>query len=240
VKTVACANRRVQEIISKRAAEAGIEVRTTLVHCGVDTARLVYRSSHATAAPAHLVTVGRLIATKGYLTILEAAATVLTRDRSVRWTLVGDGPLAAEIVNDARFVELSPRLELAGALDHEAALELISRATAFVLPCEEGARGESDGIPVALMEAMALGVPIVTTLVGGISELVIPMRTGFVVPPRDGPALAAAITSLLYHREPSELERIRRTARLMVEEQFDLQRQAEVLLEILDPSGKSS
>jgi glycosyltransferase involved in cell wall biosynthesis len=179
------------------------------------------------------VTVGRLVATKGYWTILEAAHTLMRRDPSLRWTIVGDGPLRGAIEADERFQRLSGRLQLVGALGHEATLDVLrDGATAFVMPCERSQTGESDGIPVAFMEAMALGVPVITCAVGGIAELVEEGETGFLVQPRDPPALVAAVEHVL-HGDPAGLDRVRRAARDRIEHEFEINGQAQVLVSLL-------
>lgn len=214
---------------------ASVNPRTKVVHCGVDTKRLQYRPLRRVASPPHLITVGRLIATKGHWTILEAAANLMSRDPALQWTIVGNGPLRDALAHDPHYAEFAPRICLAGAMDHDATLARVAEAAAFVLPCEEGTRGESDGIPVALMEAMALGVPVVTTHVGGIAELVVPDVTGFVVPPKDAPALTDTLTDLLYTASPAAIAHICDAARRKVERDFDLMAEANALIQFIQP-----
>ena len=233
VAAVACANRGLRERLDRFVTPA--ELRTGTVHCGVNTHTLKFGPSRPADGARHLVTVGRLVATKGYWTILESAIELMRGDLSLRWTIVGDGPLRNSLAHDARFVELFPRMKLVRALDHADILTLLGRATAFVLPCEQSQMGDSDGIPVALMEAMALGVPVVTTATGGILELVVPNETGFIVEPKDAPGLVETLKELLYTARPSEIDRIRVAARRKVELEFDLFLEAQALLELLKP-----
>ena len=230
---VACASRNVRQTVERLAA--GRPVRTGIVHCGVDLSETTFRDEHPAGGRRGLVTVGRLVATKGYWTILASAHDLLRRHPELHWTLVGDGPLRDALRADPRFADLTPRLVLAGALDHAQTLDLIRTADAFVLPSERAADGDSDGIPVALMEAMGLGVPVVTTAVGGIPELVVDGDTGLVVPESDPAALTGALERLLYSEASDDVERMRRAARAKVEREFESSGQAEALLELLRP-----
>jgi glycosyltransferase involved in cell wall biosynthesis len=229
---IACANRGLQDAIQSLAQRP---LDTPIVHCGVNTRELPFRTrrSAAGARGPELVTVGRLVPTKGYWTILDAAQQIMAANPALTWTLIGEGPLEDELLSDTRFRDLAPRLRLAGGLDHAETLALIERASAFVLPCEAAADGDSDGIPVALMEAMALGVPVITSLVGGIAELVTDGETGFLVPPSDADALAAAIQRVLDPGSTKECERVCAAARAKVEQDFDLHGEAARLVELL-------
>jgi glycosyltransferase involved in cell wall biosynthesis len=233
IAAVACANRGVQRGVDRHAAPA--TVRTEIVHCGVDTRVLTSSAAWAPGDLPHIVTVGRLVATKGHWTILESAVSLMRRDDALRWTIAGDGPLYEQLTQDPRYLELSPRMTFTGAMDHAVVLDLVGKATVFVLPCEQGADGESDGIPVAVMEAMALGVPVVTTPIGGIPELVIPGENGFLVAPKDARGLTETLEKILYEALPSDIERIRDAARRKIELEFDLLCEAGVLIKLLEP-----
>jgi glycosyltransferase involved in cell wall biosynthesis len=140
-------------------------------------------------APARVVAIARLVEKKGLEVLVRAAAKL---DPSVVVEIVGDGP------ERARLGELANgRVRFLGALPHAEALARLRGATAFALPCRELPSGDRDGLPVALVEAMSAGVPVVTTPVGGIGELVRDGATGLLTPPGDADALAAALAALL-------------------------------------------
>jgi glycosyltransferase involved in cell wall biosynthesis len=232
VAAVACTSRSVQESVDRHAAPR--RVRTAVIHGGIDSSAVRFTPERPHTTDTQLVTVARLVATKGHWTNLEAAAWLMDRYPSLRWTVVGDGPLRERLAEHASRLGLRGRFTFAGALAHDATLSLLEQADAFVMPCEEDERGGSDGIPFALMEAMAAGVPVVTSPVGGIRELVQPGETGFLVAPRDPSAVIAAIEHLLDEDESPALERLRTAARTKIEREFDLSRQARVLLELLE------
>jgi glycosyltransferase involved in cell wall biosynthesis len=137
--------------------------------------------------PARVVAIARLVEKKGLDVLVRAARRL---DAVVE--IVGDGPDRGRLEGLA-----GAGVRFTGALEHGAALERLRGASAFALPCRELASGDRDNLPVALVEAMAAGVAVVTTPVGGIPELVRDGETGLLVAPDDDEALAVALARLL-------------------------------------------
>lgn len=167
-----------------------------VVHCGVDTDALALRP----AAEGHgdgrfrVVCVGRLVAVKGQLLLLEAIAELRHDGRDVDLELVGGGPLRAELEAAARRLGIGERVEIAGALGHPKVLERVRDADVFCLP------SFAEGVPMVLMEAMALGVPVLSTRVMGIPELVHDGVSGLLVAPGSRDELVAALRRLIEDR----------------------------------------
>jgi glycosyltransferase involved in cell wall biosynthesis len=109
--------------------------------------------------------------------------------------------------------------------------QILSEASVFVLPSVVTARGDRDGIPVALMEAMAVGLPVVSTRVSGIPELVVHGVTGLLADEKDAPGLADAITRLF--NDPAAAQAMAAEARRKVEQEFDVAREAQKLLDAM-------
>jgi colanic acid/amylovoran biosynthesis glycosyltransferase len=143
--------------------------------------------------PGLVLTVARLVEKKGIGDLIEACRLLGDRHQpyrapfGVRLEVVGDGPLrealedrAKRLGVDAVFRQMLPQEEL---------LRFYRRAAVFCLPCVVASSGDRDGLPTSVLEAMALGVPVVTTAVAGLSELVVDGRTGLVVPEHDPPAI---------------------------------------------------
>lgn len=232
VAAVACISRDVQRVL---AAEAPW-VRTRVVHCGVDAAalsavgdRLAWASGSGTP---RFVTVGRLQETKGYRTVLRAAEQLVLLEMAFQWDIVGDGPMRGEIQDFVARNDLVRQVVLHGAQGHQATLEHMAGATALVLPCQHTPARLGDGIPVVLMEAMAMGTVVVTSPVGGIPELVDDGRTGLLVPPEEPEALAELLGELAT-ADPGSLNEIRQAARRTVAQRFTLTRQVERVAELL-------
>ena len=172
---------------------AGVEV----VRHGVDTAALRQKAAERAAVRAELgigdddllaVTVANLRTSKGYPTLLAAARLVFDADAQVRFVAAGQGPQEAELRALVAELELGDRFRLLGYVPDAA--RVVAGADLFVLASEH------EGLPLAVMEALALGVPVVATNVGGVPELVEDGTNGLLVPPRDPAALAAAVLAL--------------------------------------------
>ena len=163
-----------------------------------------------------VLSVGRLVVTKGMRTVVEACAHS-TADAD--WLVLGDGPLRAELETQAQ-ERCGGRLRFGGAVEHDAVRAALAAATVFVLPCETTSAGDRDGLPVAIVEALAAGVAVVSTPVAGIPEVVREGESGLLVAPRDPRALARAVDRLL--ADPGLRRRVA-DGGLRVAEDYDLQ-----------------
>jgi len=170
--------------------------RLTVVPCGLDLRQLRPPDDDARVSGA-ILAVGRLAPLKGFVHLIDACA--LLRDRGVKLTcdIIGDGPLRAELERQIVAKDLADVVRLRGALDQSDVRASLSRAELFVLPSVRARDGDQDGIPVALMEAMAMEVPVVTSRLSGIPELVVDGVSGLLVEPGDVPGLAEAMQRLL-------------------------------------------
>lgn len=163
-----------------------------VVRNGVDLSR--YRPRRAGGASDPLVlTVARLVDKKGVDVVVEACARSAA---AASWLVIGEGPRRAAL--ERRSAEAcAGRVGFTGAAGAGEVAAALARATVFALPCRVASDGDRDALPVALVEAMAAGLPVVTTAVGGIPELVRDGESGLLVPPDDPDALAVAIDRLL-------------------------------------------
>jgi glycosyltransferase involved in cell wall biosynthesis len=176
--------------------------------------------------PGLVLSVARLVEKKGLRDLIEACA-LLHRGSTpaglgLRLEVVGGGPLRGELRALAERLGVNARF--LGPLPQEAVLERYRRASVYCLPCVVAGSGDRDGLPTSVLEAMALGVPVVTTPVSGLPEAVIDGRTGLLVPEHDPKALAAAIERLMCDDELAA--RLAAEARRHVEASFALERSA--------------
>ncbi len=166
-----------------------------------------------------IASVGRLVPKKGFPTLLEAAARLRDQGVAFRCEIAGDGEMKGEIEQRIESLRLGDRVVLRGALSHGDVRGLLGAADIFALPARIAADGNRDGLPVVLVEAMAFGVPVVSTPVVGIPEAVEDGVTGLLVPEQDPAALAGAIRRLLDDRGAAL--KLGAEARRRVEQRFD-------------------
>jgi glycosyltransferase involved in cell wall biosynthesis len=171
----------------------------TTLRMGVPEAWLV-EAPDPSVDPHLVVAVGSLVPKKGHQVLLAALATCPT---PYRLEVIGAGPLEPTLVAQARSLGLADRVRFLGLLDEEDVRSRMRRAWVVVLAAVVDPSGDRDGIPVALMEAMASGVPVVSTRVGAIEELV--EGAGVLVTAEDPDALAAALEDLCVPERRTEL-----------------------------------
>ena len=193
------------------------------VYHGADLGRFQF-GPYGLAKPPLVLAVARLVEKKGLDDLIRACALLRSRRRVFRCRIVGSGVLRDRLESLIRQEYLDKLVSLEGEADQDEVLYWYRQAKVLVSPCVVTSDGDRDGIPNALVEAAACGVPVVSTRVSGIPELVKHGRTGLLVPPRDPLALADAIDALL---QSSQLrEELRVGARRHVEAAFDLHRNA--------------
>jgi colanic acid/amylovoran biosynthesis glycosyltransferase len=164
--------------------------RIHVVHCGLD-ARFLGRELTSVPDARRLICVGRLAEQKGQLLLIEAAGRLAAEGLAFEVVLVGDGPMRGPIEALIDRLDLRGHVRLAGWLDTEQVRDEVERSRALVLP------SFAEGLPVVLMESLALGRPVIGTYIAGIPELVIPGVNGWLVPAGSVEALTDAIREVL-------------------------------------------
>jgi glycosyltransferase involved in cell wall biosynthesis len=225
VVTVCDANRR---YIEHELAGRGLR-NLHVLRNGVDIDR--FHPRHRAPDPSGLILgVGRLVEKKGFVDLIDAVARLGNGNRSSSCVIAGDGRELANLQARIASHGLHDQCELLGAVDHDAVWDLMCRASVLVLPCRIAEDGNRDALPTVILEAMAMGVPVISTPVGGIEEMLVDGSSGLLVPQGDPIALAEALSRLL---ETEELATdLARTARRRAERGFDLRKNVEVLRRI--------
>ena len=198
-----------------------------LVPHGVDTLR--FRPRAGPRGDLRLLAVGRLVEKKGFEVLLDAAAR-LTVPFHLR--IVGEGPRRAALAARIAAAGLADRVTLAGPATHARLPREYAAAHTVVVPSIEDHRGDRDGLPNVVLEALASGRAVVASDVGAVRSAVRDGRTGLLVPPGDPRALAEALRALA--RQPDLRTRLAREGRALVERRFELERCAARLHRVLD------
>ena len=147
-----------------------------------------------------ILAVGRLIAKKGFADLICASGLIAERGKSFRCEIIGEGQLEDELRGQIERLNLQDRVALSGARPMGEVRRRLIAANVFVLPSIIDPDGGMDNLPTVIMEAMATGLPIVSTTIGGIPEMVVENETGFLVQPGDAAALADAIEQVIDDR----------------------------------------
>jgi colanic acid/amylovoran biosynthesis glycosyltransferase len=213
----------ISEFWVPRLIELGCDPNRIRVHrMGIDCDSIRYEERIPDGSkPIRLISTGRLIEKKGHSYTLQALALLKESRAELSFTLdiIGEGPDEAALKAEATRLGLNDRVRFHGGLPHRQTLEILREATIFVLPSVTAKDGDMEGIPVSIMEAMALGLPVVSTFHSGIPELVEDGISGRLVPERDSAALAEAIASVM--ATPERHQAFARAGRRKVEKAFD-------------------
>jgi phosphatidyl-myo-inositol dimannoside synthase len=200
--------------------------KVLLVANGTDLAAAEAAAAAAAGATARLgkdgprvVAVGRLVDKKGFGYLLAAAPAIRQRFPTARIVIGGGGELQPALEAEARRLGVAGAVSFTGPLSHPEVLALIATADCFVMPSVRDPRGNVDGLPVVVLEAMAAGKPVVATAVSGLPLAVADGETGLLVPEKDPAALAAAVTAVL--AEPERARRLGEAARARVREELN-------------------
>jgi glycosyltransferase involved in cell wall biosynthesis len=167
------------------------------VYNGIDPAK--FQRADFCGSKQLIIAIGRLIEKKGFGDLVRACEILRSRGRDVRCQIIGEGPLETTLRNEINNCGLLEHVLLTGPLPQTEIRARLASATVFVLPCIAEQSGAMDNLPTVIMEAMAAGLPVVTTNVGGVPEMVLDGETGSLVSPNDPAALAAAIEKFLVH-----------------------------------------
>ncbi len=209
-----------------------------VIHCGVDTNVFVPRAAPDRDADVlRLVSVGTLHEVKGQRFLLEACAELRRRGVEVRCVLVGDGPDREMLESLRQELELDSNVTLVGRRTREEIAEYVADADMLVAPSVPTKGGKREGIPVVLMEAMSAGLPVVSSRVSGIPELVNDEVNGLLTEPFESGQLADALERLAH--DPQLRVRLGEAARQTVLSGFDVAANAlELLAQIESTSSR--
>jgi glycosyltransferase involved in cell wall biosynthesis len=193
-----------------------------IVGNGVDTDFFIPGKHDETATG--ILYVGRLDHKKGLFELIEGAKTVCKEHRDTIFTIAGSGPISHHLKSLVDKYKLSDNFSFIGHVDREALLKHYQNASIFILP------SYYEGMPNSILEAMACGLPIIATNVGGIPDVVVHGKNGLLIPPGDSNAIAAAIIRL---KTDSQLrERMGTLNRKCVEKFYSWDRISEKFIEL--------
>ena len=200
------------------------------VYNGIELSQ--FRPREAGAGPATIVSIGRLIEKKGFPDLIAACAILKARGKKFLCNIIGEGPLEERLREQIAYAGLEDCVELTGPLNQTAIIARLAQATVFALPCVREPDGAMDNLPTVIMEAMAAALPVISTPLAGIPEMVQPGINGALVPEHDPTALAAAVELLL--TDPARAAQLGARGREIAREKFSIQESARQLQQIFE------
>jgi glycosyltransferase involved in cell wall biosynthesis len=222
-----------QRVLSELVPEAAPKIH--VVHCGVDPHAFAPVAPGSETSPPLILAVGQMREKKGLAYLVEACCLLAARGIAYRCAIIGGGEGLSHLQRQVHQAGLNGYLTLTGPLFQSEVQAHLRQAAIFALPCVVAADGDQDGIPVSLMEAMAMELPVVSTTVSGIPELITDGQQGMLVPPRDPTALADALARLL--GDAALRRRLGCAGRRKIVDEFDLDKNVEQLIHIFDQYG---
>jgi glycosyltransferase involved in cell wall biosynthesis len=201
-----------------------------VVRMGIDSAK--FTSLKTKGSLRRILSVGRLIEKKGFEYAIDAVAQLVKKYPGIEYTIIGSGPLEPELRTQIMGYGLENRIRIKSGISNEKLFEEYEKAGLFILPCIQAKDGDMDGIPVVLMEAMAMEKPVISTRISGIPELIRSEENGFLVDQKDSKALAFAIDNIFSGK--MDLEMIGKNARNTITECFNLKEQVEQMNRIFE------
>ena len=203
-----------------------------VVRCGVDSQQFTLRPEKHKAMPVQFGFLGRLVEKKGAEILIAACAQLRQQGLDFVLHIVGDGPLDQDLKDQVKQFNLHNTVYFLGAKPHAEIAAWLEQLDYFVLPCVKDSQGDMDGIPVALMEAMLKGIPVISTDISGIPELVIDGKTGLSAQQGDVASLAA-ILQQASNEPPAEVCQRVQQGQALVCAEYDLNVNAKKLGELI-------
>lgn len=212
------------EFLKERLIQEGCEEKKIVVHySGIDCSKFEYvQRQRVLGEPIKVLTIARLVEKKGVAFAIDAVSRLLSKGEKIEYTVVGDGMLREKLQQLIEDMGIERQVKLLGWKTHEEVRMLLEESHVLVAPSLTSGSGDQEGIPNAIKEAMASGLPVISTFHSGIPELVTDGVSGFLVPERDAASLADSLAYLISH--PEICNEMGKAGRMQVEQKFDTHR----------------
>ncbi|HEY9707578.1 MAG TPA: colanic acid biosynthesis glycosyltransferase WcaL [Oculatellaceae cyanobacterium] len=220
------------EFFRRRAIKLGCDEKKIVVHgSGLDCSKFAFKPRYFPAdGRVRIATTGRLVEKKGIEYGIRAIAKLAPVNPNIEYNIIGDGPLKEDFEKLIQELNVSHLVKLLGWKQQQEIIEILDTCHIFIAPSVTAADGNQDAPVNTLKEAMAMGLPVISTLHGGIPELVKDGVSGFLVPERDADAIAAKLSYLIKY--PEAWPGMGRAGRARVEEKYDMNKLNDELVEI--------
>ncbi|WP_438347158.1 glycosyltransferase [Paenibacillus sp. FA6] len=209
------------------------EEKVAVQYSGIDLEQFAYKErTIPSEGPVRILYVGRMVEKKGAEMLIKAFQHVQQLYPNTKLCLIGDGELKSKLQQLSKKLHLEQHIEFKGALTHSQVVEELKQAHIFCLPSMKDRSGNQEGIPNAIKEAMACGIPVVSTYHSGIPELIEDGKTGHLVNEQDVDGLAEKLIYLMVH--PELWKELGKNARIKIETDFNRQVQTVKLEQLFE------
>lgn len=203
-----------------KACGDGLAEKIHIIRCGIDSEVFLPAEKKNGTAPFRIICVASYEEVKGHKYLVEACGRLRERGIDFVCDLIGDGPVRGQVAKQIADANLQDKVIIHGSRKRQEVADMVRAADVKVLASVPTAEGKREGIPVVIMEAMASGLPVISSQLSGIPELVDNGRTGILVAPGDAEALAAALQRL--HENPALRYRMGQAGREKVLREFNM------------------
>ncbi|MEX0685079.1 MAG: glycosyltransferase [Balneolales bacterium] len=200
-------------------------------HSGIDCSRFKFKECIKDKdSVTNLITIGRLVEKKGIAYAIRAISEIVNLGYQLKYTIIGDGILMGELKKLIQVLDLNKHVTLVGSKSSDDVISYLEKAHIFIAPSIQSKSGDCEGIPNSSKEAMAMGVPVLTTFHSGNPELIEDGVSGFMVPEGDVNALADRLKFLIDH--PEIWPETGRAGREVIETKFDMNKLNDELIHV--------
>ncbi|PBI81941.1 colanic acid biosynthesis glycosyltransferase WcaL [Rahnella victoriana] len=202
-----------------------------VIRMGIGVNKFPFKPRATLNSPIQLLSIARLTEKKGISVAINACLRLKQQNIDFHYTIIGDGPLRKTLEAQVANLNLGDNIVFLGAQTQETVTEYLNQSDVFLLPSVTAADGDMEGIPVALMEAMAIGIPVISTFHSGIPELIEDRVSGFLVNENDATSIANVVREII--EDPGVLTGICHNAKQKIDNEFDQEKSYSKMLTIL-------
>lgn len=208
----------ISEFWKRKIIDLGCDESKIIVHhMGVDTSKFNYKAPKKTIK--NIVSVARLVEKKGVKYSIKAVAELVNEYDCIQYSILGDGPLKNNLASLINELNAENHIKLLGWMEQKEIIKSLQEADLLIVPSVTSTNGDMEGIPVVIMEAMAMGIPVISTYHSGIPEIIESGKTGFLVEEKNSNELYQKLDSII--KENINLNEISMSAREQIENEFD-------------------
>ena len=217
-----------------RALKLGCDPNKIVVHgSGIDCSKFAFQSRFfPNNGKIRIATTGRLVEKKGIEYAIRAIAKIVDTYPNLEYNIIGDGELMKDFQQLIAELEVGDTIKLLGWKDSSEIANILDRSHIFIAPSVTAADGNQDAPVNTLKEAMAMGLPVISTFHGGIPELVEDGVSGFLVPERNADAIAEKLQMLI--ENPQLWDKMGKNGRKQVEEKYDMNKLNDELVSVYE------